>query len=163
MESGRRSRHDIRHHNVVIAKYVRRGQSEELLRYLSEYEEEKNGDMAEMICSNTAVNNSISAYTRKARKENIKVTLDVDLENNLAIPNIDWITVLANAYENAIYGCIEVKQRSEDRECFIHLMAKRKKNKLVICCKSNNGVFIFRLIMHIPHTGGRTQKISSED
>lgn len=204
VESGRRIRHDIRHHNVVIAEYVRRGQSEELLRYLSEYEEETNGDMAEMICSNTAVNNIISAYTRKARKENIKVTLDVDLENNLAIPNIDLITVLANAYENAIYGCIEVKRRSEDRECFIHLMVKRKKNKLVICCKNtclmetvlkngrpkpettggigvlsilktaenfdgeydfknDNGIFIFRLIMHIPHTDGRTQKISSGD
>lgn len=40
VESGRRLRHDVRHHNAVIAEYVRRGQSEELLQYLKEYDEE---------------------------------------------------------------------------------------------------------------------------
>lgn len=204
VESGRRIRHDVRHHNAVIAEYARRGQNEELLRYLREYEEETNEDMAEMISSNTAVNNIISAYTRKARKEHIKVTLDVDLGNNLVIPNIELITILANAYENAIYGCIEVKQQAEDSECFISLMVKRKKNKLVICCKNtctpetelkngrpkpeatggigvlsiiktaekfegeydfknDNGVFVFRLIMNIPHTDGKTQESDSTD
>ncbi len=204
VESGRRIRHDIRHHNAVVAEYARRGQNDELLRYLREYEEETDEDMAETICSNTAVNNIISAYTRKARKENIKVTLDVDLGNHLAIPNIDLITILANAYENAIYGCIEVKEQSKDRECFIHLMVKRKKNKLVICCKNactpetelkngrpkpeatggigvlsiiktaenfegeydfknDNGEFIFRLILNIPHTDGKIQKFGGED
>lgn len=34
VESGRRIRHDARHHNAVIAEYARRGQSEELLQYL---------------------------------------------------------------------------------------------------------------------------------
>lgn len=204
VESGRRIRHDVRHHNAVIAEYARRGQNEELLRYLREYEEETDEDMAELICANIAVNNIISAYTRKAKKENIKVTLDVDLGNNLALPNIDLITILANAYENAIYGCVEVKKQSEDRECFIYLMVKRKSNKLVICCKNtctmetelkngwpkpestggigvlsiiktaenfqgeydfknDNGVFIFRLIMNIPHIDGKTQKFDSAD
>ena len=136
VESGRRIRHDARHHNAVIAEYVRRGQNEELLRYLKEYKKETDENMAEVICSNTAVNNILSAYTRKARKEEIKVTLDVELNEKLGVPNIDLVTILANAYENAIYGCIEVKKQSNDRECFIHLMIKRKKNKLVICCKN---------------------------
>lgn len=134
--SGRRIRHDARHHNAVIAEYVRRGQNEELLRYLKEYKKETDENMAEVICSNTAVNNILSAYTRKAKKEDIKVTLDVELDEKPGIPNIDLVTILANAYENAIYGCIEVKKQSDDRECFIHLMIKRKKNKLVICCKN---------------------------
>lgn len=34
VESGRRLRHDIRHHNAVIAECARRGQTEELLQYL---------------------------------------------------------------------------------------------------------------------------------
>ncbi|MDE7299212.1 MAG: hypothetical protein K2N94_10355, partial [Lachnospiraceae bacterium] len=36
-ESGKRIRHDVRHHNAVIAEYARRGQNEELLQYLKEY------------------------------------------------------------------------------------------------------------------------------
>lgn len=136
VEAGKRIRHDVRHHNAVIAEYARREQNEELLQYLKEYKEETDGNIPEVICANTAVNNILSAYTRKARKEQIKVTLDVELGSNLTIPNIDLVTILANAYENAIYGCIEVKKQSPKRQCSIQLMLKRKKNKLVIYCSN---------------------------
>lgn len=136
VKEGRRIRHDARHHNAVMAEYARRGQNEELLQYLKEYEREMDENVEETICANIAVNNLLSAYTRKARKEQIKVTMDVELGRNLTIPNIDLVTILANAYENAIYGCIEVKKQSPERECFIHLMIKKKKNKLVICCSN---------------------------
>lgn len=136
VESGRRIRHDTRHHNAVIAEYARRGQKEELLAYLEEYDKEIDTGIAETICANTAVNNILSAYTRRAREEQIKVTLDVELGEHLSIPSIDLVAILANAYENAIYGCVEVKKEGDDRECFIHLMLKRKKNKLVIYCSN---------------------------
>lgn len=136
VESGRRLRHDMRHHNAVIAEYARQGQNKELLQYLEEYDKEADEEIPKAVCTNTAVNNILLAYTRKAREEEIKVTLDVVLGKNLTIPNIDLVTILANAYENAIYGCIEVKKQSPDRECFIHLMIKRKRNKLVICCRN---------------------------
>ncbi|MCM1245226.1 MAG: GHKL domain-containing protein [Roseburia sp.] len=136
VESGRRIRHDARHHNAVIAEYARRGQNEELLQYLEEYKKETDETVIETICANTAVNNILSAYTRKARKEQIKVTLDVELGKSLAIPSIDLVTILANAYENAIYGCMEVQKQSPERACSIHLMVKTKKNKLVIFCSN---------------------------
>lgn len=136
VESGRRIRHDARHHNAVIAEYARRGQSEELLQYQEEYDRQMDVHTAESICANTTVNNLLSAYTRRARNEQIKVMLDVALGGSLTIPNIDLVTILANAYENAIYGCIEVKKQSPERECFIHLVLKRKKNKLVISCSN---------------------------
>lgn len=136
VNESRRIRHDARHHNAVMAEYARLGQNEELLRYLKEYEREMDGDTQEAICANIAVNNILAAYTRKAEREQIKVTLDVELGRNLTIPSIDLVTILANAYENAIYGCIEVKKQSKERECFIRLMLKRKKNKLVILCSN---------------------------
>ncbi|MCM1184533.1 MAG: GHKL domain-containing protein [Roseburia sp.] len=135
VESGRRLRHDVRHHNAVIAEYVRRGQDEELLQYLREYDRETDGGVVEVICANTAVNNILSAYTRKARGEHIKATLDVELDRNLPIQSIDLVTILANAYENAIYACMEV-QRLEARECFIHLILRKRKNKLIISCSN---------------------------
>lgn len=136
VESGKRIRHDVRHHNAVIAEYARSGENEELLRYLNEYKEETEGAVVQAVCANSAVNNLILAYTRKAKRENIDVVLDVELERNPGIPNIDLITILANAYENAIYGCMEAKKCSDHRKCFIHLMIRKKKNKLVISCKN---------------------------
>lgn len=106
-----------------------------LLEYLMEYEKEADIGREEVICANSAVNNLLSAYTRRARKKGILVTLDVELDKDLTIPNIDLVTVLANAYENAIYNCMEVSGQ-EDRTCFIHLLLKRKKNKLIICLRN---------------------------
>ena len=136
VDLSRRLRHDIRHHNAVIAENARRGQKEELLQYLKEYDRETDQGIPEMICSNVAVNNILSAYTAKARSEQIEVTLDVELGRNLAIPSIDLVAILANAYENAIYACMEVMKQPDGRECFIHLMLKKRKNKLIISCKN---------------------------
>lgn len=136
VEAGRRIRHDARHHNAVIAEYARREQNRELLQYLEEYEKEMDAGIPEVICANVAVNNLLSVYTQKARKAQIKVTLDVELGKDLAIPNIDLVAILANAYENAIFGCMEVKKQSDGRECFIRLMIKKKNNKLVVCCEN---------------------------
>ncbi len=136
VEQGRRLRHDVRHHNAVIAEYVRRGQKEELLQYLKEYDKETDQGIVESICANTAVNNILSAYTRKARNEQIKVTLDIELGRKITIPNIDLVTIVANAYENAIYACMEVKKYSDERECSIHFMIKKRKNKLIIFCSN---------------------------
>lgn len=135
VESGRRIRHDVRHHNAVIAEYVRQGQGEELLQYLEEYDREMDQGIVEKICDNTAINNILAAYTRKARNKQISVTLEVESGRNLAIPNIDLVTILANAYENAIYSCMEVK-RLENRDCFIHLTLRTKKGKLIISCSN---------------------------
>ncbi len=136
VESGRRIRHDARHHNAVIAEYIRREQKEELLQYLKEYDKETDQGMVESICANAAVNNILSAYTRKARNEQIKVMLDVEVGRNLTIPNIDLVSILANAYENAIYACMEVKKQERERECFIRLRIKKRKNKLIIFCSN---------------------------
>jgi hypothetical protein len=136
VESGRRIRHDVRHHNAVIAEYVRNLQNGELLQYLKEYDRGIDQGTVEMICANTAVNNILSAYTRKARSEQIKVTLDIEISRKLTIPNIDLVVILANAYENAIYACMEVKKDSDERECLIHLVMKKRKNKLIIFCSN---------------------------
>ncbi len=134
VETGRHIRHDARHHNMVIAEYVRRGQNEELLKYLGEYEKELDEGAAPLICENIAVNNLLSAYTRKAEREQIKVSLDISLEERCSVQDIDLVTILSNAYENAIYGCLEARNQLPDRECCINLLVKRKKNKLVIYC-----------------------------
>ncbi len=135
-DSGRRIRHDVRHHNAVIAEFVRRGQNQELLQYLQEYNRQTDEGGERVLCDNTAVNNLLSSYTEKAEKEQIRVVMDVELDRNLTIPNIDLVTILANAYENAIYGCMEVRRQSRERECSIYLMIRRKKNKLVMYCSN---------------------------
>ncbi len=136
VESGKRIRHDVRHHNAVIAEYICQGQYEELRQYIKEYDEEMDRGRVEKLCANVAVNNLLCAYTRRARNAEIKVTLDIELGRELTIPDIDLVAIIANAYENAIYGCMAVQRQEKERECSIHFMIKRKKNKLVIFCSN---------------------------
>lgn len=82
------------------------------------------------------MNNILAAYTRKARNEGIQVTLDVEIGKNTMFPSLDLVAILANAYENAIFACMEVKKKKDERECFIQLMLKIKKNKLIITCRN---------------------------
>lgn len=136
VEAGKRIRHDARHHIAVIVEYLHRDQKEELQQYLKDYDKEMDQGMLESICANAAVNNILSAYTKKARNAQIKVKLDVEIGKNLTIPNIDLVTIIANAYENAIYACMEVQKHFDERECFIHFMIKKRKNKLVMFCSN---------------------------
>ena len=136
VESGKQIRHDVRHHNAVIAEYIRQGQYEELLQYIKEYDEETDRSRVEKLCANTAVNNVLCAYTRKAENEQIKVTLDIEMGEEITILNIDLVSIIANAYENAIYACMAVQKQEKERECSIHFMIKRKNNKLVIYCSN---------------------------
>lgn len=92
-------------------------------------------ETVEKICDNAAVNRILAAYAAQARTEQVKVMLDVELGSNPGIPNIDLITILANAWENALYGCMEAR-KEENRECVVRLMVRKKKNKLVIYCSN---------------------------
>ncbi len=136
VEAGRRIRHDARHHNMVIAEYARRGQNGELLEYLGEYEKRMDEGQASVICENIAVSNILAAYTRKAEREGLEVFLDIQAEKECTILDIDLVTILSNAYENAIYGCLEARKQDAGRECFIRLTVKKIKNKLVIYCSN---------------------------
>ena len=168
VEASRRIRHDARHHNAVIAEYARQGQIGELLLYLKEYEKETDKDMVEAICENTAVNNILSAYTRKARKAQIKVTLDVELDKELAIPNIDLVTILSNAYEkrklviccsNTCRKETELKKGQPKPEFtggigVSSIIKTAQEYGGEYDFKNDEGVFIFRLIMNIPARKG---------
>lgn len=136
VRAGDRIRHDVRHHNAVIGEYVRRGQNREVLQYLKEYEREMDVGNIKSICANTVVNNILSAYTRRAEMARIEVSLDVELGRDVDIPGIDLVAILANVYENAIFGCMEVQKQSTERVCFIHLMLRKRQNKLVIRCSN---------------------------
>lgn len=135
VEEARRIRHDMRHHNMQIAEYVQKGCTDELLRYLGEYEKEAESKAAVVICENLAADNILNAYLKKAKQHGITVRLDVTLEKNTAIRDVDLVAMLANLMENAIHGCMQ----SGKPEPFIELYIGRKASKLVIYAKNSAG------------------------
>lgn len=134
-ESGKealRMRHDIRHHCLLIEEYIKNGENEKLLAYVKQYEEDVESGRAERICANETINSILTVYGRYAKKEKIRITMDVKAAEEIAVRNIDMVAVLANVVENAIHGCL----RSERPEKKIGLSIIQKDNKIVIRCKN---------------------------
>lgn len=135
-EEAARTRHDVRHHTLLIKEYIRKGELDKLLGYLDQYGEDVENQQIKDICDNRAVNSILSVYARKARSRNIKLTMDIKVAEGLAIRDIDWIAILANAFENSIHGC----EYSVEPEPEIDIYIAQKGNKVVIrFCNTSAG------------------------
>lgn len=132
-----RIRHDARHHRLLIEEYIKNGETDQLLSYVKQYEEDISSGADGLICNNEAIQNILSIYARRSAKENIEVSLNVNVTQDIAIRDIDLVAILANLFENAIHGCIA----SKVPQPIIQVSVVQKKSKLVIQCKntcSNN-------------------------
>ncbi len=145
-----RIRHDARHHISLIREYVKKGELDGLLVYLDQYGEDVENREVSNICGNRAVNSILSVYARNARNQNIRVEMDVKLGDGLSIRDIDWIAILANAFENAIHGCCSSGREDQEIDIFI----AEKKNKVVIrFSNTSNGKVTFRQGLPVSEKG----------
>ena len=129
-----RIRHDVRHHTLLIREYVQKREYGQLLAYLTQYDEDVEKWEAKDISRNLAVNSILLAYAKKARRQNIQVTMDIRLGENLPVRDIDWIAILANMFENAIHGCAGSGQAQQEIDIYI----SQKKNKVIIQCQNTS-------------------------
>ncbi len=129
-----RIRHDVRHHTLLIREYVQKREYGQLLAYLTQYDEDVEKWEAKDISRNLAVNSILLAYAKKARRQNIQVTMDIRLGENLPVRDIDWIAILANMFENAIHGCAGSGQAQQEIDIYI----SQKKNKVIIQCRNTS-------------------------
>lgn len=130
-QSARQTRHDFRHHNMVVAEYARQEDYRAILDYLQEYERQEEEKYSGIFCKNHVVNNVLSAYMSKAGREQIEVTSDIRLGATVGISDYDLVTVLANILENAVNAC-----EREEGEKWMEISLWQKGNKLIFVCKN---------------------------
>lgn len=128
VEEAKRIRHDLRHHDLMIAEYARKGEIKELLECLKQHEQEYSEHVSQRICENIVVNNILEAYVKRARQIGIEVLLDVSVGQDTGIGETDFIAILGNAMDNAVSGC----QKSGKAEKQIKVVIKQKAGKLAI-------------------------------
>lgn len=152
-----RVRHDIRHHCLLMEEYVRNSEMDMLLSYVRQYREEIESQKIEQICGNKAINGILSVYARRARENNIQVTMHVRIAEEIAVRDIDLVAILANIFENAIHGCVQ----SSAPEQKITLSIVRKGKKMVMQC-SNTCALEVKIRNGLPKSvSGRGLGISS--
>lgn len=131
-QNARQTRHDFRHHNIVVAEFAKNRDYQGILDYLQKYEEEETAKYTKTFCANHAVDNVLSFYVVKAEQKGIEIKTDICLPDTSGISDYDLVSVLANVLENAISGCMRTEKKK-----WISLWIRRKGNKLVIVCKNS--------------------------
>ena len=137
-ENARQTRHDFRHHSMVVAEYAKQRDYQAILSYLSEYDEEEREKYQEAFCKNHTADTVLSAYASRCGQNGIEFSADGCLEESEGVSDYDLVTILANILENAVNGCSEAEEKRR-----IEISVGRKGSKLVIVCKNTCGPDIF--------------------
>ena len=130
-ENARQTRHDFRHHSMVIAEYAKNKDYQGILSYLSEYDEKERGKYQEAFCKNHAADTVLSSYASRCEQSGIEIHADVWLEEKEEVSDYDLVTILANVLENAVNGCMELEGMRR-----IEIFIGQKGSKLVMVCKN---------------------------
>lgn len=119
VDSGRRYRHDMRHHLKILAGMAQQDNSVEIIKYIEELNETTELCAPEMFCKNPAVNAVLSEYISRAENIGCRTEHRIFIPEEFPFELPDVCIILSNALENALNACGKCP---EDKR-YIELMA----------------------------------------
>ena len=124
-----KSRHDRRHHNLVMLGLAKSGDFETLMKHLTNLVDDDNKVWGETrYCENNTVNMILTMYKRRANQNGISVKISAKASGNLTVPPQDLVVVIANLFENAINEVASLK----NKEGYIDIQIKDSPERLLI-------------------------------
>ena len=124
-------RHDLRHHNRNIMAMLKKGEIQEAVKYLEEYNDSIKTQKMNEFCPHITVNAILSSFYNKAKDNGISISVKADTQENTSITDMDFVAILSNLLENAVNGCIECKSDGE-----IKVNIRSVADKTVIVCSN---------------------------
>lgn len=124
-------RHDLRHHNRNIMAMLKKGEIQETVKYLEEYNDSIKTQKMNEFCPHITVNAILNSFYNKAKDNGISISVRADTQENTSITDMDFVAILSNLLENAVNGCIECKSDGE-----IKVNIRSVADKTVIVCSN---------------------------
>lgn len=132
IEEMSKTRHDLRHHILVIKGGIESKNYDNVLSYLNELSTTIEPEYS-LICENIAVNAIVSHYISMAYKNNIKVDISIDIPKELPIIETDICIIIGNLLENALEACNQVTDNK-----FIYTKISVINNSIAIIVKNSS-------------------------
>lgn len=95
-------RHDMRHFLNNICHMLDIGEYEKAKAYIGEIINASSNTVVKKYCNNQLINLIISSYESRISENNIKLELSIATDKKLPCPELEFTSILSNAYENAI-------------------------------------------------------------
>lgn len=127
LQSTRILRHDLKNHMFSIRSLIETSDKEEAQDYITSIMEEIGSGKDYATSGNTIIDSIINFKFQEAEHNEIKVTVDLNIPEELEIPSFDLTIILGNLLDNAIKAVLDIK---EDR--FINIKMKYDKGRLLI-------------------------------
>ena len=123
------SRHDRRHHNLVLFEFAKNNDIESVREYLAQLmkgDYEVWGDVR--YCANKTVNTVLTVYERRAAESKIGVNISASVSSDIDILPQDLVIVIANLFENAINATSHLKINASR----IDIIIKESLHRLIV-------------------------------
>ncbi len=135
-EAVRRTRHDLRHNCLVAIGQITGGNYEEAVEYLRQFTDLIEQYSIKNYCSNSSVNCILSALSERAENVGIIVEIKANVPDKLLkIDEVELASLFANAFENAVEGCIS----AEAETAFVAFTADYSDNRVLLSVKNPCG------------------------
>lgn len=128
IESSKRHRHDLRHHNQILLGYLNEKDIKGAEGYLKLFDASITESSIEQYSQNYIANSVLCLYARKAQLEEITFAAHADIPPKIVIPSPEFGSMLLNILENALEAC----KRSNSKETFITFTAITEDESLKI-------------------------------
>ena len=130
-EDVQRARHDLRHYNRLLATLLDAGEVEKARALIETQDRDLIAQPVAAYCENPIVNAALTVYIQLAKKDGIRISCEVNLDNNNAIgENNDLAILLSNVIENAVIA--SRKQQPGEREIRVSLAYNEPEYALVV-------------------------------
>lgn len=132
-------RHDLRHHMQYLLSCLENDRIEQAKAYIQEICSVIETAKITVFCVNEAANLIFSAFSERARKNDISVTINAVIPGEIPISETDWCVLLSNGLENALHACQKLRKKGLAASLDISAYEKRGKLFLQIAnsCEEN--------------------------
>ncbi|MDO4623453.1 MAG: GHKL domain-containing protein [Eubacteriales bacterium] len=134
IDEARKSRHDIRHHFLVLDTFAKEGNLDGIREYLNQFSEKQASEKVLVYCEHFATNALLSYYSEQAEEEDMEFSAKCNIPSEIGISNKDLTIILSNLLENAMNAC----RRIEDGHRTIRMLGRYEDAGLTLIIKNTS-------------------------
>lgn len=118
-------RHDMRHHLTVLNAFLAEGKVQQAQEYISEVQSGIESVTPKRFCDNELVNLLCSAFSDRAERLDVRLTVKAELPPMLSISDIELCALLSNGLENALAAAGALDENRRWISCFCGIRASK--------------------------------------
>ncbi len=136
VEQTRKSRHDLRHHFVVLNAFAEQGDIDGIREYMEPFKKKYETEDTLVYCEHQTVNSLIAFHANQAKNEGVLFSAKVDLPDDVCLTDKDLTIIFGNLLENALHACRKVT----DGQPYIRLNCRVDDNGILMKLRNSTSV-----------------------